>query len=153
MEDYSNSKELILELVDIASRGGNLLLNVGPTADGRIPVIMQERLLDIGAWLEVNGEAIYETMPHDFKKIKSGESMVYFTAKKKEIYIFFSRWPEELVLELAEDDVVKNISLLGYDGKITWKKSKDNQLIITIPPLTIAQIPCEHVWVFKIDKI
>lgn len=153
LEDYSSSKDLILELVDIVSRGGNLLLNVGPTADGRIPVIMQERLLDIGAWLDVNGEAIYETMPYDFKKMKSGENMVYFTAKKKHLYAFFSNWQEELVLELVEDDVVKDVSLLGYDGKIDWKISKENQLIIAIPPLTIAQIPGEHIWVFKIDKI
>jgi alpha-L-fucosidase len=58
---YRTSKELVHELVDVVSRGGNLLLNVGPTADGRIPVIMQQRLRDIGSWLEVNGEAIYGT--------------------------------------------------------------------------------------------
>lgn len=152
IEDYSSSKELILELIDIVSRGGNLLLNVGPTADGRIPVIMQERLLDIGAWLEVNGEAIYETMPYDFKKMNSGESEVYFTAKKKHLFAFFSKWKNKLELELVEDDVVKNVSLLGYEGKIKWEINKENQLIITIPTLTIAQIPCQHVWVFKIDK-
>jgi len=45
------------------ARGGNLLLDVGPTSDGRIPVIMQQRLIDIGAWLDVNGEAIYNTQP------------------------------------------------------------------------------------------
>ncbi|MEI6140474.1 MAG: alpha-L-fucosidase, partial [Mariniphaga sp.] len=60
-ENYTTSRQLILELVDIVSRGGNLLLNVGPAADGTIPVVMQERLLDIGKWLEVNGEAIYQT--------------------------------------------------------------------------------------------
>jgi len=57
-EDYSTTKQLILELIDIVSRGGNLLLNIGPRSDGTIPVVMQERLLDIGKWLDVNGEAI-----------------------------------------------------------------------------------------------
>ena len=48
-------------LIDTVSRGGNLLLNIGPTADGRIPVVMQERLAYLGRWLEHNGEAIYGT--------------------------------------------------------------------------------------------
>ncbi|CAN5594629.1 alpha-L-fucosidase [soil metagenome] len=57
--DYKSSHDLILMLVDIVSRGGNLLLDIGPTADGRIPVIMQQRLTDMGDWLQINGEAIY----------------------------------------------------------------------------------------------
>lgn len=61
LSDYSSSQELILMLIDVVSNGGNLLLNIGPTADGRIPIFMQERLLDIGKWLEINGEAIYGT--------------------------------------------------------------------------------------------
>ena len=64
LKDYSSSQRLILTLVDTVSRGGNLLLNVGPTADGRIPVIMEDRLSRIGNWLRVNGEAIYGTSPY-----------------------------------------------------------------------------------------
>ncbi|MBN1421093.1 MAG: alpha-L-fucosidase [Planctomycetes bacterium] len=63
LADYRTSRELLLMLVDLVSRGGNLLLDIGPEADGRIPVIMEERLLQIGAWLERNGEAIYGTRP------------------------------------------------------------------------------------------
>jgi alpha-L-fucosidase len=63
LEDYKSSLDLILMLVDIVSRGGNLLLDIGPTADGRIPVIMQQRLTDIGNWLSVNGEQSM-ALPH-----------------------------------------------------------------------------------------
>jgi alpha-L-fucosidase len=61
--DYHNSTSLIYQLVDTVACGGNLLLNVGPTADGRIMPAFQHRLLEIGAWLQVNGEAIYGTTP------------------------------------------------------------------------------------------
>ncbi len=61
IEDYATSKELILTLSDIVSRGGNLLLSASPAADGKIPPIMQERLLQMGHWLDLYGEAIYGT--------------------------------------------------------------------------------------------
>ena len=61
LEDYNSPQSLILMLADIVSQGGNLCINVGPTASGKIPVIMQERLIQIGKWLKTNGEAIYGT--------------------------------------------------------------------------------------------
>ena len=61
LDDYATGRRLLLTLLDTVSRGGNLLLNVGPTADGRIPVVMQDRLAYLGQWLEHNGEAVYGT--------------------------------------------------------------------------------------------
>ena len=61
LNDYSSGRKLLLTLIDTVSRGGNLLLNVGPTADGRIPVEMQDRLAYLGQWLAHNGEAIHGT--------------------------------------------------------------------------------------------
>jgi alpha-L-fucosidase len=61
LADYATGERLLLTLLDTVSRGGNLLLNIGPTADGRIPVVMQDRLAYLGRWLQVNGEAVYGT--------------------------------------------------------------------------------------------
>jgi alpha-L-fucosidase len=150
-EDYSTSKQLIWELIDIVSRGGNLLLNVGPNADGTIPVVMQERLLDIGKWLEVNGEAIYQTRKRAITSQKCDDYEVYFTIKPKALYCIFTHWSKKIVINLLENETVRNVKLIGYDGHISWTLTDKNKIIIEIPQLTIDQIPCLNAWSFKID--
>ncbi len=61
LSDYASGQRLVLSLIDTVSRGGNLLLDIGPAADGTIPAVMQDRLAHIGNWLKYNGEAIYGT--------------------------------------------------------------------------------------------
>ena len=120
--DYRSGRELVLMLADIVSRGGNLLLGIGPTADGRIPVIMEQRLLDVGRWLLLNGEAIYSThpwqrsrewstgerpqleydkevmAPYDILKLVEppvdGLAVIdaFFTCKNKSVYAILPRW-------------------------------------------------------------
>lgn len=151
IDDYNSSEELIHELIDIVSRGGNLLLNVGPTADGRIPVIMQERLIDIGNWLNVNGEAIYGTKKSTLSKQKTTDQEVYFTNKNEELFCIFTKWTDTIEINLLDGENVKNVSFLGYDKMLKWKLIKTNKLIIEIPKLTIDEIPCLHAWTLKIE--
>lgn len=153
IDDYNTSTELIHELVDIVSRGGNLLLNVGPTADGRIPVIMQERLLDIGAWLKVNGEAIYSTSPsnHSSKLIVDDNLTVYFTAKADTLYAICTAWPQTPIEIPGVKQSPARVTMLGLDQTVAWEyDSKSLILTITPPAISPAQVPCDHAYTFKI---
>lgn len=150
-EDYSSSKDLIIELIDIVSRGGNLLLNVGPTADGRIPVVMQERLIDIGNWLAVNGDAIYGTRKWNHVEEETENKTIYFTAKENAFYCIFTEWKDDIEIDLSGKEKVKEVHLLGYDGSIKWKLDGAGKLLIEIPKLTINEIPCLHAWALKLE--
>ena len=87
---WKSSEDLIRKLIDIVSKGGNYLLNVGPTAKGVIPQPSVERLLAMGAWLDVNGEAIYGTKPGPIQ----GQAWCRSTAKPGKIYLHVFDWPE-----------------------------------------------------------
>jgi alpha-L-fucosidase len=150
LEHYSTSKQLILELIDIVSRGGNLLLNVGPTADGRIPVIMQQRLQDIGAWLRVNGEGIFESRKHLVPSEQTKQGKLYYTRKGAMLYVFFSQWPQApLELTLPPSATVSGVSLLGLNKKTAWKQ-KGGKLVVTVPDCNIDKLPSVHAWTLKV---
>lgn len=151
LEDYSTAQQLINLLIEKVSNGGNLLLNVGPTADGRIPVIMQQRLKEIGDWLKVNGEAIYETRKWGNKPATLNMPGVFFTEKAKALYVITNIWPEK-PLVIPGITAGGKVSLLGSNVQINVKKSGNN-LIIEPPSIFSAQMPCKHVWVFKIEKL
>lgn len=151
LENYQTSKELIHELISIVSRGGNLLLNVGPTADGRIPVIMQERLLDIGNWLEINGNAIYNTRKIEMNNRENIDSSLYFTVNQDRLFCIFTNWSDEITFKLNSYKEIKNIKLLGYNDNLNWKIDSNNNIIIDIPKLTINEIPCLHAWSIQIE--
>lgn len=150
LEDYQTSRELIHELISIVSRGGNLLLNVGPTADGRIPVIMQERLLDIGQWLKVNGDAIYNTKETRLINKENLDPSLYFTLNQERLYCIFTNWSNEVKFQLNSIKEIESIKLLGYDEELEWKFDTNNKIIVSIPTLTINKIPCLHAWSLEI---
>jgi alpha-L-fucosidase len=156
LSDYSTPKELIRLLVSTVSAGGNLLLDIGPAADGTIPVIMQQRLLEIGRWLKTNGEAIYGTRAYiktkkDLEINPETNKTVFFTQKNKEVYIICLDWPRgDVVLKgVFPDNKVKAI-LLGTDRPVSVKKTGGN-LIITPPVLTPDDN--QPAYVFKVSGL
>ena len=146
--NYMTSKALIHLLIEKVAGGGNLLLDVGPTADGRIPVIQQQRLLDIGAWLDINGEAIYETRRWEGAKNNKLEN-IYFTQKGKDLYVHCTAFPIAPVV--VKGVKASKVSMLGYGGKVKHNKS-GNTVKITAPKLSPVTNPNEHAWVFKIEN-
>lgn len=144
LEDYASSKEVIKILIEKVSKGGNLLLNIGPTADGRIPVIMQQRLSDIGEWLKVNGEAIYETKPWDAAPQQTHPT-VFYTTKGKDLYAIFTEYPVN-PFSVAVAEKPSKVELLGYKKAVSISGKN-----ISPPKMTLSEIPCQHAWVFKLS--
>jgi alpha-L-fucosidase len=149
IEDYRTSSELIHELVDIVARGGNLLLNVGPTSDGRIPVMMQDRLRDIGNWLKINGECIYGTRPN--AGVRSSIPEVRFTQKNGSIYAICLKWPgQNLVLDGVDASSSVKVKLLGSSQSLEVRKN-GNRILIETPRLDPNTFTSVHAWVFKLS--
>ncbi len=93
--NWKSSETLIRNLVDIASKGGNYLLNVGPTAEGLIPAPSVERLQAIGKWMQVNGQAIYGTQASPFQKLPWGRCTKKATAGSTTLYLQVFQWPQD----------------------------------------------------------
>ena len=146
---YRSVGRIIYQLVDIVSKNGNLLLNIPPKADGTLDPQAKQLLVDIGKWMDLNGQAIYGTRP--WKMFKDGA--VRFTSKGTDLYAIAIKWPgagKKLILpslKAAKDNAkVSNVVLLGHDGKLTWKQD-DKGLTITMP----EKQPCQHAWSFKLS--
>jgi alpha-L-fucosidase len=94
-QNWKSASTLIKNLVDIASKGGNYLLNVGPTPEGLIPEPSVERLKEIGAWMDVNNEAIYATSPSPFKRLPWGRCTQKQGRNEITLYLHVFNWPSD----------------------------------------------------------
>jgi alpha-L-fucosidase len=121
-------KELVHSFIDIVSKNGNLLLNVGPCADGSLPDNQYERLVGLGDWLAVNGEAIYGTRPHthaEGKAIAGDQSIdTRFTRKGNVLYVTLLGTPtaREVVLENTPVKEGASVRLLGHDASLAHEQ-------------------------------
>ena len=144
------SDALIDLLIKTVAAGGNLLLDIGPTADGRIPVIMQQRLADIGDWLEINGEAIYDTRKWAGNEKNINNKDIYFTQNGNDIYILCTTFPGKVITVSGIKQALK-VSMLGYNYPVKFKNSNDN-LTIFVPAIASSKNPSQYAWVFKIEN-
>ena len=152
VEDYLTSDQLVDSLVDIVSKNGNLLLDVGPKGDGTIPELQQERLRDIGAWLDVNGEAIYGTTYYNHAEDDHSNVPIRYTVKEGSLYATALEWPGgNLTLggDLPFDRSTK-VQLLGSDGAaLPWSRTAEGDINVSLPDESATA--SEHAYVFKIS--
>ncbi|XP_004846100.1 plasma alpha-L-fucosidase isoform X2 [Heterocephalus glaber] len=155
--DYLTIEELVKQLVETVAYGGNLLMNVGPTLDGTISAIFEERLRQMGTWLKVNGEAIYKTHPWRFQN-ETFTPDVWYTSKPKEklVYAIFLKWPISGQLVLAQPTAIPGeteVKLLGHAQPLFWTSLKPNGLMVQLPRLSIHQMPTRWGWALKLTNM
>lgn len=178
LKDYKTDEELIIILSDIVSRGGNLLLDIGPAADGTIPVIMEDRLIGMGKWLETYGEAIYGTLPwkhtrqwskgempvfdsgnyqtnYDITQlVKPGSKAhieMFFTRKGSDLYAIIPRYNPQVVIKDITLRQSSKISIPGLNKNIPFRRDKTN-LIVDLSSLKPGDLPF-GTFVLKIEHV
>ncbi|XP_010849768.1 PREDICTED: plasma alpha-L-fucosidase [Bison bison bison] len=155
--DYLTIEELVKQLVQTVSCGGNLLMNIGPTQDGTISAIFKERLKQMGIWLKVNGEAIYETYAWRSQN-DTVTPDVWYTSKPKDklVYAMFLKWPISGQLFLAQPKATlgaTKVKLLGHGQPLHWTPLKENGIKVDLPQLTIHQMPCQWGWALALTNV
>lgn len=140
--------KLIHLFVDIVSKNGNLLLNVGPMADGTIPENQADRLRSLGSWLDTNGEAMFGSRPWHRAEGKTSQGIdIRFTQKNGSLYATLLSTPteSEIILEGLEADSSASVQLLGQDNDLTWQQI-GSDLQVQLP----QNLPDSHAYVIKI---
>ena len=168
-DTFKSPQFIVHQLIDVVSKNGNLLMNIGPRADGTIPDEVQQVLREVGSWLKVNGDAIYGTRPwrvygegptqvaegsfHDTDRRPYTPEDFRFTTKGNELYAIELGWPSkpEAVIHTMKTGVaggqpVESIELLGSDSKLHFQQQEDG-LHIQLP----AQSPGKFAYAFKIQ--
>ena len=148
---WKSAETLIKNLVDIVSKGGNFLLNVGPTSEGLIPAASAERLKEIGEWIKVNGDAVYGVS--QLRNYKEGDNIRYTkSADGSYIYALIMGWPgKQLTLQQIKPSEGSKIKMTGSDNEMKWKFDVKKGLTIDLPEQ--SALPCKYVWVLKIEGV
>ncbi len=163
-----DANSIIDDLIDIVSKNGCMLLNIGPMADGTIPQDQQDILLEIGEWLDINGEAIYDTrcytvygegptevsegyMSEHNKDRSFTAADIRFTTKEGKLFALLFEWPESAAITIrtldSDTEPLQSIQMLGSPEALQWSQDTAG-LHIVLP----KKKPCDHAWVFEMNR-
>ncbi|XP_052554654.1 tissue alpha-L-fucosidase isoform X2 [Tympanuchus pallidicinctus] len=154
IDELMDVASIIKELVQTVSFGGNYLLNVGPTKEGVIVPIFQERLLALGRWLGTNGEAIYESKPWRVQMENSTDT-IWYTSKGAVVYAIFLTWPQNSVLQLSVPipSPATQVTMLGFAGTLQWQQRLGEGLLVTLPYAPPSPERSQPGWAVRLEGV
>jgi alpha-L-fucosidase len=151
-----SGRQAVQLLVDIVAKGGNLLLNVAPGPDGSWQQGAYDLLAQIGGWLKVNGEAIYNSRPI----VPYSEGKVRMTAQKdgSAYFVYMAdaaeqTMPAEIHVASHRPADGADVVLLGARATLDWKPDGTTGFVVTIPPALRNAPPCQYAWTIKVSRI
>lgn len=149
--NWKSADLLIHNLIDVAAKGGNYLLNVGPTAEGLIPQPSVERLEAMGKWLDTNGEAIYATERLPLK-YEEGDPVRYTQKKGQPFFygILMEAPSATVALPELQPKAGSEVFLLGYDTPLSWSMDEE-ALTVTVPDAARQAVGKQAAYVFKVE--
>jgi len=153
-ETYKSAGELIRMLVDVVAKGGNLLLNIAPSPDGTWDEEAYRRLAEIGGWMKVNGDAIYQTRP--LPPYRAG-ALAYTQKRDGTAYALYrgegeaAERPAEMRLCIVPAPGAR-VSMLGSNRRLRWRR-QGAEAVVEIPPSLRERPPCEHAWALRISEV
>ncbi len=154
-DKYKPARALVHLLTDIVAKGGNLLLNIGPGPDGDYDSTAYQRLREIGAWMKINGEAIYSTVV--VKPYKQGNICFTRGRNSHTVYAVYLEnenqpgMPAQIEINGISGGKKTSIELLGKPGKLKWEKTSTGIKVRT-PGSIIKNLPCDYAWTFRISE-
>lgn len=149
--DYLTIQELLSQLASTVSCGGNMLINVGPTHDGRIPPLMEERLRQLGSWLDINGAGIYGSRAWKVQN-DTGTHGVWYTANNDKTYAIVLQWPSDntLLLGSAAPTQQTTVNMLGYSGPLQFAPQSPG-MKVTFPDM--SKVSSQWAWVLELTGV
>ena len=152
-DDYKPTAKLIHLLVDIVAKGGNLLLNIGPSPEGELSPVALQRLHELGEWIKVNGDAIYATRAQAPYK----EGQVCYTRTRdgiiNAIYLDTDKTPglpETISIPAFTPKAGSEVKMFGLATPLIWEKVASGCLL-HIPDSIRKNPPCQHAWAFRLQ--
>jgi alpha-L-fucosidase len=151
-DNYKSARSVVQMLVDVVAKGGNYLLNVGPDANGELPPVAVQRLEEIGAWMKVNGEAIYASRsvaPYRdgkfrYTRLKDGTVYAFYLPDAKE-----AKLPATLRIPGPAPAAGSEVKLLGNDASLKWRREGE-VTVIEVPAAVRKQTANAYAWAVRL---